>query len=153
MTDATARARQDTPTPAETLRLTFRFEGDRVELVSRQRVQMIAPPSVGDPPEGGKNSGAWVELQDRQGRAVAYSLLHDPFQTHAEHHSPDGRIGLVERPVERGEFEVLLPAVPEGAAVSLWSSPLEPRLAGEAASEIARFDLTGDSDGDKEVAS
>jgi hypothetical protein len=153
MTDASARARQDTPSPAETLRLTFRFEGDRVELVSRQRVRMIAPPSIGDPPEGGRSSGAWIELQDRQGRTVAYRVLHDPFQTHAEHHSPDGRIERVERPVESGEFEVLLPAVPEGTAVSLWSSPVEPRLAGEPATEIARFDLTDDTNGGKEVAS
>lgn len=152
MTEEQPRTRQAAPQPAETLRLTFRFDKDRIELIAQQRVRMIAPPAAGERPEGGKNSGTWVELQDRRGRAVAYRLLHDPFRLHAEHHSPDGRIEHVERERESGEFEVLLPATPEGVAVAVWSSPTEARLANEAATEIARFDLR-EQRGGKEAGS
>jgi hypothetical protein len=153
MDGSDSEVRRQASYPSETYRLTFRYEGERVELVQRDLLRMIAPPTVGAPPEHGKSGGTWIELQDQRGQTVAHRVLHDPFERFAEHHSPDGRIEHVERPVERGEFDVLVPALPEAVTVSVWSSPLRGKRQSDVAKEIAKFALRDMSDIDKQAGS
>jgi hypothetical protein len=80
----------DTRTYRSSWRLTFRFDGDQVELASAERVARVAP-------GGTEASGSWVDLVDRRGRVLFRRVLHDPFRTTAEHHSPDGQIEVVRR--------------------------------------------------------
>ena len=148
-----SEVRRQASYPSETYRLTFRYEGERVELVQRELLRMIAPPAVGAPPEHGKSGGTWIELQDQRGQTIAHRVLHDPFERFAEHHSPGGRIELVERPLGRGEFDVLVPALPEAVTVSVWSSPLRGKRQSDVAREIAKFALRDVSDIDKEAGS
>src|SRR5262245_1866097 len=93
------------------IRLTFTFEGDRVELSNVERLPMISPPQHGEPPEAGKQGGEWMILSDRQGRTVAWCLLHDPLRTRVEVHDPEAGPSLVVGPPSSGVFEVLLPDV------------------------------------------
>lgn len=123
-------------------RLRFRYAGERVALVERTRVPMIAPPSVGEAPRAGKNSGTWIEVRDHRDRPVFVRRLSNPFQTLAEHHSPDGRIEVVTRPPGSGEFEVIVPDLPGMRTVVLFSSPLAAGRATEPAREVARFSVT-----------
>jgi len=130
--------------PRESFRLTFRFSKDRVDLVSQERLEMLTPPDLAGPPAAGENSGTWLELRSSNDVRVAARVLHDPFQTGADLHSPDGRIQHVEREVGEGQFQVLVPAMRDAAYVALVSSELgRAGLESErgAAVEVARFDL------------
>ena len=153
MDGSDSEVRRHAPYPSESYRLTFRYEGERVELVQRELLRMIAPLAVGAPPEHGKSGGTWIELQDQRGQTIAHRVLHDPFERIAEHHSPDGRIEHVERPVERGEFDVLVPALPDAVTVSVWSSPLRGKRQSDVAKEIVKSPLRDMSDIDNEAGS
>ena len=123
-------------------RLTFRFEGDQVELASAERISRVAPGGPVPPPAETEASGSWVDLVDGRGQVIFRRVLHDPFQTMAEHHSPDGHIEVVRRPPESGEFGVVVPDMPGGSYVAVWSSPLAPEAALDPARELGRFPLT-----------
>ncbi|GGK79131.1 hypothetical protein [Ornithinimicrobium pekingense] len=127
--------------PRESFRLTLRFGPGGVELVAQEHLPMITPPSVGEPPEAGRNSGTWLELLDPEGRRVGTRVLHDPFRTRVEHHSPDGRIEHYESGVSEGLVDVLVPAVPGATSVALVSSELPGVRTDGGAVEVARFEL------------
>jgi hypothetical protein len=124
-------------------RLTFRYdEHGAVELADRKELSMIAPGSPGPTTSGRDYSGSWVELQDRQGRVLFERVVHNPFRTMIEVHDPPGRRSQGKPgPLQPGEFEVLLPAIPDAAAVAVWSSELDADRRTQAAREVGRFDL------------
>lgn len=127
-------------------RLTFGFDGEKVALVRQERLQKVAPGTTTDRPEGGKNSGAWLEMVDRSGRVLFHRLLEDPLQTRAERHSPDGTIELHVRAPEPSEFITIIPDIPDTTMVILYSSPTEHESMNEAAREIGRYSLGQDQD-------
>jgi hypothetical protein len=101
----------DTSRFPTTVRVTFAFDAHGVRVRSKEHVEMIAPPSPAPIPENG--AGTSVELRSGEEEVLFRRVLHDPFETFAEHHSPDGSIEPVQRRVEPGEFEVLLPLMDE----------------------------------------
>lgn len=123
-------------------RLTFRFDGEQIELAGAERIAKVSPGGPVPPPAGTEASGSWVDLVDQGGRVLFRRVLHDPFSTIAEHHSPDGRIEVVRRPPEPGEFQVVVPDMPDGSDVAVWSSPLDPESTLDAARELGRFRLS-----------
>jgi hypothetical protein len=141
--DETEQQPVDTRRFPSSWRLTFRYNEDgAVELADRKDLPMIAPGSPGPTASGGEFSGSWVELQDRQGRVLFERVLHNPFRTMVEvHHPPGRRSQAVPGPLQPGEFEVLLPAMPDAAAVVVWSSELDAGRRNEAAREVGRFNL------------
>lgn len=124
-------------------RLTFHFDEDgAVELARRQQLPMIAPGSPDPSLTGRDYSGSWVELQDRQGRVLFERVLHNPFRTTVEVHYPPGRNSqVVSGPRQAGEFEAVVPVIPEATTVVVWSSELDSERRNEAAREVGRFDL------------
>jgi hypothetical protein len=122
-------------------RLTFRFDGERVTLIRRERLQKVAPSTTPEAPLPGKNSGAWLELLDRSGRPLFHRLLGDPLRTRAEHHSPDGRIELHVRAPEPCEFTAVVPDIPDASDVVLYASPTDYQRMMEPAREIGRYAL------------
>jgi hypothetical protein len=95
----------------KTVRVTFEFDAHGVRVRSTEWVEMIAPPSPAPIPDSG--AGTWVELRSAQEEILFCCVLHDPTQRFADHPSPGGGIEAWERPVEQGEFEVLLPLMDE----------------------------------------
>lgn len=135
-------------------RLTFRFDGARIVLIDRVRVRKLSPGTTSEKPEPGRHSGAWLELVDGKDRVLFHRLLHDPLQTTAEHHSPDGRIERHVRPPAPCTFTAIVPDVPGADAVILYASPAEESRMLDAAEALGRFSLGDDSptdsyDGDK----
>jgi len=45
------------PATRHALRLTFQFDGDKVELINTERLEKLVPPMIGDPPEEGRHTG------------------------------------------------------------------------------------------------
>lgn len=124
-------------------RLTFRYDQDgTVELAGRKDLPMIAPGGPGPTASGGEFSGSWVQLQDRQGQVLFERVLHDPFRTMLEvHQPPDRRSQAVAGQLRPGEFEVLVPAMPEATTVVVWSSELDAGRRNQAARQVGHFDL------------
>jgi hypothetical protein len=137
---------QRSPKPApRSLRLTFRVTDGTVTLVSHERVDIMCPPSVGDPPQAGKHSGFWIELRDARGRILFYELLHSPLRDSVDVHSADGKIRREFGVVKDSTFEVLLPDDADARVIALVGDSLTPAMAREAraggSKELARFDV------------
>jgi hypothetical protein len=133
--------------PRESWRLTFHFDGESVQLRRSERLPMVAPAAIGEQPQGGEHSGAWVEVLDERGEVLHHRLVHDPFHLRAEHHSPDGTIEVHFRPPEPTDFEVVVPALPQAESVRLWAStPGEERRLGPAR-DHGRFPLDDRKEG------
>jgi hypothetical protein len=98
---------------SRSLRLIFEYDGDRVELVSRQPVDMVAPSS--EPLEDfADRLGSWIDLRDPDGVALHRQMLHDPVGASTEVFSPDPEASLrrVERTRQKGAFTVVVPDLP-----------------------------------------
>jgi hypothetical protein len=102
------------------VRLIFRYDGDQVELLSRQPVDMVPPPS-GPLGEFTERLGTWVEVRDGKDTALHRQILSDPVRTSAEVFSPDPEENLsrVERTRRTGAFTVVVPDLPEADHVAL----------------------------------
>lgn len=128
-----------------TIRLTFRVADGRIELVSHERLQMIAPPQPGERPQAGKHGGFWLEMRDGQGRVLAHRLI-DPTQLNSvEVHSLGGTIERKFGDAEEKIFEVLLPDNEEARTVALIGEPLV-RTKSEkpgVSRELAQFTIPG----------
>jgi hypothetical protein len=129
--------------PAKAVRLVFSFDGDHVNLVSQQPVEMTLPPS--DPVEGTEgHKGFWYELRDAQDRPLYRKAMHQPMGEDVEVFSNDPQQHSVTRqtvPNRKGVFVVLVPDTENGHAVTLSSSPRRLQLAHQPATVIARFAL------------
>jgi hypothetical protein len=94
-------------------RLTFSYEGRRLELVDVQEVDAVVP----EPPasEHGR-AGYWLELNDGGGRSVFRRVLHEPVGESVEVFSDDPERPFQRATVEKpaGTFQVMVPAVDEG---------------------------------------
>lgn len=128
------------------LRLTFAHEGRRIELVSAQFVDGIAP----TPPVSPRGIGGfWLEVRGGDEQTLFERTLQDPFGE-----SPEFPTGDPERPFQRatvqnpsGSFEVMVPDLEGAVEVALFEGRAEgaERFADEGGrlgqAPIARFAL------------
>jgi hypothetical protein len=122
-------------------RLTFRYDGERIELVKRQRVQMIAPPAIGRAPDADRDEGTWLELRDPGEKILYFKDIRRLMRAEVDVHSPDGKIRHVVGTPGQGTFDVVVPDAPPASAVAVMSTPMDAREARQKAREIARFPL------------
>ncbi len=129
----------------KSLRLTFRVANGEIQLVSYERLDMIAPPSIGERPEVGKSGGFWMELRDAKDRTLFHRVLDNPLGDSVEVHSPDGKIRRIFGDVKENVFEVLLPDDANAKTIAFIGESLEPVAARKekaaAARELARFEV------------
>lgn len=111
--------------PGPVRRMTFSYNGDKIELVSEQHVQMILPPS--QPVEQLDSlAGFHVVLRNQQDQAVYRATRTNPIRHDAEVFNEPGTERSVHRvPVERpkGTFVVLVPDVPGATALEFLGHP------------------------------
>lgn len=130
------------------VRLTFTYDGDDVQLVSRQAVDVVPP---GSEPVAEGSAGFWLEMRSDQDEAVHRVVMEDPLRPDVEVFSSEPGRSVSRARVERpsGSFSVLVPDLAEASAVTIHSSSAprarqmladrgEPRVV---AVEIARFPL------------
>ncbi len=111
------------PAPPKSVRLTFAFEGDEVQLVDRQPLEMLAPPT--DRLDGYENEqGLWLEVRSRRGETLHRRVMQDPLRYDVEAFSPDPEASVFRAPVENtsGSFFVVVPDLSEADHVALLSS-------------------------------
>ena len=123
------------------LRLTFAWRGAQISVVGSERIAMIVPASVPEPPEAA-TTGYSFALLDASGRVIYQRPLHNPIRIDTEAYSP-GRGQPIERvPLGAGEgqFTVLVPDLANAQALQL-SGPTDPRRPDEPAQELLRLDV------------
>lgn len=136
------------------LRLTFRIDGEQIEMIDRQQVSMNVLPS--DPSGKAPRSGSWHEVQDDAGNVLYRHAMADPTAHQVE--VPTGDAGqplawaqtgpgkrilsIVVPDLGEGRSLVFLSSRPEAARDALRAAPevMEHMRAFEA-QEVARFDL------------
>ena len=124
------------------LRLTFRFAGDRITLVDRREVEMRAVPS--DPLEQPTDrSGFWIEVQDSARRAIYRRGMRHPLRLNSEVVGEDGRLTNVVSVAERGAFSLVVPNLPDGVELTLVATPADLPENARPAAEILRVALGG----------
>jgi hypothetical protein len=132
--------------PTRAVRLTFAYDGDTIQLLSRQNVEMITPPSepLG---EGEGHTGFWYELKNERDQTLYRRLMSNPVEQSHEVFSPERGRSIQRAPAQRrsGVFSVVVPEVAEARFVTLAHTPLPapgaPRTAA-AAAPLARRELT-----------
>ena len=125
-----------------TVRLIFQYEGQEVRLLSRQRVDMMPPPS--DPvTEYEDEQGFWIEVRDKSEGVLHRQVMQDPIRGDVEAFSDEPGMSVERVPVSeaRGTFAVLVPDMEAADHLALMGSPAVAGRAREAASELARFPL------------
>jgi hypothetical protein len=105
------------------LRVTFRIDGEQIEIIDRERVAMMLPPSdelEADLPR----SGFWYELQDSDGNPLYRRMTSNPMSRQVEVPTGDPEQPLAYQEVERLSrvFSVIVPDVPEGRSVVFFAS-------------------------------
>src|SRR5271163_4887840 len=70
------------------LRLTFTYEGEKVDILSQQSIDMIVPAPATAPPQQGQ-SGCWSELRDANDRPLYSAVLHNPIRSIVEDYSKE----------------------------------------------------------------
>jgi hypothetical protein len=110
---------------------------------------MFVPP--GDALEAGRErSGFWVEVRNADGQPLFRRLMHHPIETTREVFPADPYGEIIRTPVAdpRGVFSIVIPEIAGARVLALVGSPSEAGRRGEAAQELARFDLTRIADED-----
>jgi hypothetical protein len=130
------------PVSRTSWRLTFRWDGAQIELVNRRQVQMIAPATTGEQPIAGQHAGTWLELRDAADKTLYHRSITRLMGAKAEVFHPDGAMTHHLGEPGIGQFEIVVPDLPQATLVCIISSPFEPKaLLHEPAREIARFPL------------
>ena len=130
-----------TPTSPYALRLTFAWRGAQISLVGSERIAMIVPASIDEPPETA-TSGYSFALLDANGRVIYLRPLHRPIRTDIEAYTPGQGRAIERAPLaqQEGRFTVLVPDLGDAHAFRL-SGPADPHRPDEPAQEIVRLDV------------
>src|SRR5262245_21037123 len=145
-----ARASKTPPESNKAMRLTFSYEGNKVKLISQQRIDMIVPST--DAVKGyGKHKGFWAELRSGGDKTLYRTVMHNPTKNDAEVFpgTPNEGISRQPAPKRKGVFVVVVPDTDQGEEVILCrSAPATTgptrglrSLATEPAEEILRLKL------------
>lgn len=130
------------PASRTSWRLTFRWNGTEIELLNRRQVQMIAPATAAARPIAGQDAGTWLELRDASDKTLYYRSITRLMGAKAEVFHLDGRMTHHLGDPGIGQFEIVVPDLPQAAWVCIISSPFQLKaLLHEPAREIARFPL------------
>jgi hypothetical protein len=102
----------DTNSYTHTLRITFSYDGPKLEIIGVQRVAMRAPAPATITPQIDQ-TGYWLEVRDGDGRLLYHRSIHDPTHRHIESYGDaPGPMRLHPATATKGEFEVLVPDLP-----------------------------------------
>lgn len=148
-TKKTSKAPKPAPESNKAMRLTFSYDGNKIKLLSQQRVEMTATPS--DELKGYGQKGFWAELKSGTDKTLYRTVLHNPTKNDAEvfPESPGGEISREPAPKRKGVFVVVVPETDKGEEVILCRSAPDKKgptrgilaLASQPAVEILRLKL------------
>lgn len=105
--------------PRRSVRLVFEYRGDQIELLSRQRVAMVAPAPQRLTPRPDQR-GLWVELRGRDDEPLYRRNVGDPIRRDIEAPADDGeQLTRVRVDESAGRFTIVVPELSGVRTVSL----------------------------------
>ena len=109
-----------------TLRVTFAYDGPKLEITRVERVAMRAPAVATPPPQEGQ-AGYWLEVRDGNGALIYHRPLHDPLRRDIESFGDPSGTPMRRHPATttKGEFEVLVPDLPGAQTFRLHGPSIE----------------------------
>lgn len=114
--------------PGPVRRMTFAYDGDRIELIAEHHVQLIVPPT--EPlDQAGAVSGLTVVLRDQKDQPVYRATPASAIPQDVEVFNPPGsRDSITRVPVDqpKGAFFVLVPDVPGAKTLEFVGPALRP---------------------------
>jgi hypothetical protein len=101
-------------------RVTFAYDGDRVRVIGRQRIDTVSPPDDSDVISD-RSAGFWVEVRDEHQESLYRQVIANPLNDQPEVYSPDPSEALarVEASRPAAVFQVLVPDHPSGHDIVL----------------------------------
>jgi hypothetical protein len=137
MPDAPAATPKENP--PEAWRVTFAYRGHDISVAGLRKVRMIVPRSASPPPEQGQ-TGYWLEVRAANGKLLFHRVLHSPIRVDVEvfSHGEGQTIARVPVAEPHGEFEALVPDLPDAAQLVLYGPPADPQLQAAPARELVR---------------
>jgi hypothetical protein len=120
-------------------RVTFAYDGDRVRVIGKQRVDTMSPPDDSDN-IADVAAGYWVEVRDAQGESLHRQVLANPLNDQLEVFSPDPTQPLhrIDAPAPSGVFQVLVPDDPAGHDIVLHGRALSAEVNERASRQLVR---------------
>ncbi len=107
---------------AESIRLTFVFNGDEIALRSAKKIPMRAPTGTDNavPFEDRNTRGKWIEIRDKKGKPVYRRVCHRFIPRDVEVHfaNPDTVSRRIPISLKEGLFHMVIPAL-EGASEAI----------------------------------
>ena len=120
-------------------RVTFAYDGDRVRVIGKQRVDTVPPPDDSDAIADAA-AGYWVEVRDARGQSLYRQVLANPLNDQLEVFSADPsqplhRIGA---PQPSAVFQVLVPDDQEGHDIVLHGRAVSVEVNERASRQLVR---------------
>jgi len=135
-------AEQSDEPPQRSVRLTFEARGDRLYLLSAQRIDAMAPP-LGEPERAQPDEGYWLELRDTADAIVYRRPVFEPLQLDAGGFGDDPQ-----QPLQRvkggrppGIFTVLVPDLADARFAVISGNTPEARTADGRSRELVRAEI------------
>jgi hypothetical protein len=106
---------------SESIRLTCKYEGEKVIIQKQERVEMLSPASDDDI-NFDNVVGFWLELRDNKGKPLYRQVMQDPFRSDIEiFGDPKSEEETISRsPVKnvKGHLVVTVPALPTANSIA-----------------------------------
>lgn len=142
MEPSSPHSTRPTPRYTHSLRLTFTYKGGDARLARVERVAMLAPAVVTPPPERDQ-AGYWIEVRDSAGKLLYHRPLHDPMRATVEVFGEEPGDPIYRQPNKspEGEFEVIVPDLPDAARFSFNGPPSSAKTPGTSSKELVQHDF------------
>lgn len=124
------------------MKIKFSWKEDKIRIISQKTIEMVCPPS--DTIKYDKNqSGFWVELQDKEHGILYRRVTRNPIQRDIEIFSDEKTESISRKAIDinQGEFEILVPFMPEAKTLVLYGSISKEEESLKPARIIAEFSL------------
>jgi hypothetical protein len=112
--------------PDSAVRLTFSYEGNKIDLISKQKIKkrLPVPPRLGIQKE--QTPGFWLELSNDNKRLLYRQIMDNPIRIDTEVFSenPNESITRHELADPKGTFSMVIPDIPDARNLDLFGSPI-----------------------------
>jgi hypothetical protein len=112
--------------PDSAIRLTFSYEGNKIRLISKQKIQKRLPGRISPDIQKGQTPGFWLELSDDNWRLLYRQIIDNPIRIDTEVFSenPNESITRHELADIKGNFSLVIPDILDARNLDLFGSPV-----------------------------
>ncbi len=108
------------------VRLTFSYEGNRIDLISKQKIQKRLPGRISPDIQKGQTRGFWLELSNDNRRLLYRQIIDNPIRIDTEVFSENPNESITRHQLVdiKGTFSIVIPNIPDARSLDLFGSPI-----------------------------